>query len=276
MDIVHMPKSRTTGVSLVLTCVDKFTGYLSFYPLQSGSADHIANALQSHFLVFGPPGRLETDAGKNLKSSKISELCRYFGVKHVSGVGYHHEAIGKIERKHLDMKRRLRALSDSHGVDWEVHLPGIVFSLNNEVSRTTGYSPYFLYFWRHPTAPLSRLVDESVPMYSDNFVHQKLRTLSQDLRQAQEQRRISAAADKAAYDRRNQAKDLLYKAGDRIRVRNFKHQAGVALKMEHPWSRTHTVVGMVGRRHVEYMDGTTGRLHRTHVKFTKPVFDFKL
>ena len=275
VDVVHMPKSRTTGISLVLTCVDKFTGYLSFYPLQSGSADELVNALQNHFLIYGPPKRLETDAGTNFKSSKMSELCRFFGAKLVAGVGYHHEAIGKVERKHLDVKRRLRALSDSHGVDWEAHLPGIVFSLNNEVSRVTGYSPYFLYFWRHPNTPLSELVNVPVPLYSDNFVHEKLRMLSRDLRRAQDQQRTSGAVDKAAYDRRKQAKELLYVPGDRMRVRNFKHTAGQSRKMEHPWSRVHTVITMVGRRHVDYMDGDTGAVRRTHVKFTKPVYDLE-
>ena len=39
--IVHMPASRTSGRTLVLTCIDKFTGFLTFYPLQSGSADDV-------------------------------------------------------------------------------------------------------------------------------------------------------------------------------------------------------------------------------------------
>ena len=46
-----------------------------------------------------------------------------------ASVGYHHEAVGKVERRHLDMKRRLRAVSDAHGADWEQRLQGVVFSL---------------------------------------------------------------------------------------------------------------------------------------------------
>ena len=53
-----------------------------------------------------------------------------------SAVGGHHEAIGIVERRHRDIKRRLRALSDNFGVDWESHLSGVVFSLNHEMSET--------------------------------------------------------------------------------------------------------------------------------------------
>ena len=117
IDIVHMPSSRLTGKTLVLTCVDKFTGFLTHYPLQSGTADDVADALTTQFLKYGPPQHIETDAGANLKSQKVSDLCKFWGVTLRHSVGYHHEAIGKVERRHRDNKRRLRTLTDSYGVD---------------------------------------------------------------------------------------------------------------------------------------------------------------
>ena len=68
IDVVHMPASRVSGISQVLTCIDKFTCFLTFYPLQSGSADDVAQALSSQFLTFGLPRRVECDAGANLRS----------------------------------------------------------------------------------------------------------------------------------------------------------------------------------------------------------------
>ena len=122
-----MPNSRLTGKSLVLTCIDKFTGYLTHYALRAGSADDIVDALMTQFLTFGPPCVLETDAGANMRSQKITELCKYWGITVRHAVGGHHEAIGKLERRHRDIKRRLRALSDSHGTDWELLLPPSYF-----------------------------------------------------------------------------------------------------------------------------------------------------
>jgi hypothetical protein len=42
-------------------------------------------------------------------------------------------------------------LSTKFGEDWPSYLPAVVFSYNASVSRSTGYSPYFLFYGREPT-----------------------------------------------------------------------------------------------------------------------------
>ena len=273
IDVVHMPNSRLTGKTLVLTCVDKFTGFLSHYTLQSGSADHVVNALMTQFLTFGPPQRIETDAGTNLTSSKVTELCKFWGVDARSAVGFHHEAVGKVERRHRDIKRRLRALNDSHGADWESHLPAIVFSLNNEVCASHGFSPYFLYFMRHPNTPISHLTSQPVSRYSDDFVHEKLRLLSDTLQTAHSRLRETQANMKRAYDLRHRAREPDFKPGGQVRLRSFDGPAGVSRKMVAPWSPIYVVVRRLSRRHVECMDARTGKPRRTHIKFLKHVVE---
>ena len=182
IDILSMPRSAESGRYYLLTCVDKFSGFLFCYPLDSGSSDHIAQKLEYHFLTYGSPESLESDAGSNLvKNKSIQTLCEYFGVKMRHSVGYHHEAVGKIERRHLDIKRRLRAVSESRGSDWEQRLPDLVFSINNEVCRTHGYSPFFVYFLRYPRNSVSDLAHKKVSLYSDDYIHEKLRMLTDTL-----------------------------------------------------------------------------------------------
>ena len=273
IDIVHMPSSRVTGRSLVLTCVDKFTGFLTHYPLAAGTADNIVNALLEQFLRYGPPQHIETDAGANLKSQKVSELCKFWGITMRHSVGYHHEAVGKIERRHLDIKRRLRALTDSYGVDWEEHLLSIVFSLNNEVSSAHGYSPHFLFFMRHVNSPVSRLISQSVPRYSDDFVHEKLRLVASTLKTAHETVRVTQASQKRAYDLRHRAREPAIRPGDQVRLRNVEPTHGVSRKLVPPWSPVHIVVRWLSRRHVECLNPQTGQSRRVHVKYLKRVVD---
>ena len=108
--------------------------------------------------------------GLTLKNPHVAALCEYFGVRTLASVGFHHEAVVKIERKHLDIKRRLKTISDSFGTDWEQRLPGIVFSLNNETSSTTGFSPFFVYFLRHPHRSVADLSRAPTSQYSDDYV----------------------------------------------------------------------------------------------------------
>ena len=265
IDLVSMPRSAVTGRSLVLTCVDKFSGFLWCYPLESGSANHVAEQLSGHFLLFGPPELLESDAGSNIgKNPHVSDLCDYFGVKTRVSVGYHHEAVGKIERKHLDIKRRLRAISDSHGADWEQRLSGITFSLNNEITSTTGLSPFFVFFLRYPHCSMADLSRAPRNQYSHDYVPEKLRLLSAVFRQAQEQRLRSAESYKRQYDRRHGAREVTLQPGERVWLRNF----GARAKMDHPWVGPYTVVSVHGRRHVDLID-RGGRVRRAHVKHLK-------
>ena len=266
IDVLAMPRGHVHGRSSVLTCVDKFSGYLSYYTLDSGSSDCIVEALNRHFLVFGPPENIESDAGSNLlNNSHVQTLCDHFGVHTRASVGYHHEAVGKVERRHLDMKRRLRAVSDSHGADWEQRLQGVVFSLNNEVCDTVGYSPFFLYFLRHPHCSLSRLSRAPRNQYSDSFVHEHLRLLSSTLQRAQARQAEESKRYKQQYDRRYRVQERVYKPGDRLWVRNFQARS----KMDDPWRGPYVVMSNVGRRHVDYMDNR-GTVRRTHTKNVKP------
>lgn len=273
IDIVHMPRSRLSGKTLVMTCIDKFTGYLTHYPLQTGTADGIADALSTHFLTFGPPQRLETDAGANFKSQKVQELCKFWGISIRNAVGAHHEAIGKVERRHHDIKRRLRTLTENYGADWENHLLPVIFSLNNETSESHGYSPYFLYFMRHMNSPISQLTSRPVPRYSYDFVHEKLRLLADTLKKAHGRLRLTQADMKHSYDLRHRVREPSIRPGDRVRLRSFDGPPGVSRKMASPWSEAYVVLNRLSRRHVELLDPRTGKTRRTHIKFVKPVVD---
>ena len=155
-------------------------------------------------------------------------------------------------------------MSDSYGADWEQRLQGVVFSLNNEVCVTNGYSPFFLYFLRYPNSSLSRLAKAPANRYSDNFIHEKLRLLSATFQQAQARQTEKALQYKRQYDKRHQVQDFSYKSGDRLWIKNVK----IRSKMDDPWNGPYIVVSSVGRRHVDYID-SKGVIRRTHLKNTK-------
>ena len=254
IDILAMPRGHS-GKTSVLTCIDKFSGYLVYYALNSGSSDCIVEALTRHFLTFGPPECIESDAGANLlKSSPVLELCSHFSVATRVSVGYHHEAIGALERRHFYVKRRLRAVSDSRGAGWEQRLQGVVYSLNIEVCDTHGHSPFFLFFLRHPNSSLSKLATLHGNRYSHDYVHEKLRLRSATLREAQAQRSVSQRRCKQQYNRRHRVKDFCYRSGDQLFVRNFR----IRSKMDDPWHGPFVVVSGVGRRHVDYIPAFAG------------------
>ena len=156
----------------------------------------------------------------------------------------------------------------SYGADWEQRLPGITFSLNNEVSSTTGFSPFFVYFLRHPHCSMADMSRAPRNLYSHDYVSEKLRLLSTVFQQAQRQRLRSAEAYKEQYDRRYGAREVTLKPGERVWLRNFSARA----KMDYPWLGPYTVVSLHGCRHVDLID-MAGRVRRAHSKHLKPVRD---
>ena len=124
---------------------------------------------------------------------------------------------------------------------------------------------------RHPNTPVSHLVSRPLARYSDDFVQEKLRVLTDTLRQAHDVTRRTQTDMKRTYDLRHRTREPAIKVGDQVRLRNPGRQPGVSQKMTDPWSPTYIVVSRLSRRHVEYLDPRTGVTRRTHLKYLKPV-----
>ena len=66
-------------MSATHTCVDRFSGFVQPYPLESRSADSVTDKLAQHFMTFGPPEFAECDSGSNLlKNVRVKGLCSFF------------------------------------------------------------------------------------------------------------------------------------------------------------------------------------------------------
>ena len=141
-----------------------------------------------------------------------------------------------------------------------------MFSLNNEVCSTHGFSPFFLYFLRYPHSSLSKLSKQPVSKYSDAYVSERLRLLSGVLRRAREQQARAQANYKYQHDRRHRSRDVRIVPGDQIWLKNF----GARSKFDDPWVGPLVVVSREGRRHLSYMD-KKGSVRRTHLKNVKLV-----
>ena len=146
-----------------------------------------------------------------------------------------------------------------------------MFSLNNEICDSHGYSPHFLFFMRHVNSPISRLIQQPVSKYADDFVHEKIRLVANTLREAHDTLRSTQVTQKRAYDLRHRAREPTVRPGDQVRIRNVGSIPGVSRKLVPPWSPVHLMVRWLSRRHVECVDPQTGQSRRTHVKYVKPV-----
>ena len=107
--------------------------------------------LFENFIVhYGFPARLHSDQGRNFENSVIKELCILAGVEKSRTTPYYPMGNGMVEQFDQTLLNMLGTLDNQKKGDWKSYVAPLVHSYNATKHPSTGYSPYFLMFGRHP------------------------------------------------------------------------------------------------------------------------------
>ena len=66
---------------------------------------------------------------------------------------------GQCERFNQTLLKMLGTLEEYQKSDWKSHVPTLVYAYNATFHSSTGYSPYFLMFGRHPRLAIDAFLD---------------------------------------------------------------------------------------------------------------------
>jgi hypothetical protein len=142
-----LPKSNQ-GHGWILTCVDVFTGYVVLRSMKSKSEEDTATALWSIFCEYGLPRIMQSDQGSEFVNKIVGALCEVYGVTHRLITAYHPQANGTVERKNKEVSKVLKKFMVNATAFWHEWLPLTQMSLNLQINKRTGSSPYSLMFAR--------------------------------------------------------------------------------------------------------------------------------
>ncbi len=87
-------------------------------------------------------------------------------VKLGMSTAFHPQTDGQTERVNAVVEQLLRNLVNQPMTNWEKQLPLVSFAINNSKAESTGQTPFFLNFGKHPRAPADahRLqIEDKVP-----------------------------------------------------------------------------------------------------------------
>ena len=221
MDFLSLEMS-SGGYEHILVITDHFTRYAQAIPSRNQTAKTTAKLLFDNFVChYGFPARLHSDQGRNFESQVIKELCAIANVDKTRTTPYHPMGNGMPERFNQTLLNMLGTLEEDKKSDWKTYVPPLVHAYNSTRHETTGFSPHYLMFGRHPRLAVDAFLGIKPGNESSDkskYVSNLKKRLDFAYRTASKEARRQSRRHKTIYDLRVRESQLL--PGDRVLVRN--------------------------------------------------------
>ena len=150
MDYLSLERSNV-GFENILVITDHFSHYAQAIPTRNLTAKTTAKVLFENFFVhYGFPTRLHSEKGANFESKVIQQLCNIAGIQKWQTTPYHPMGNGMVERFNQTLLKMLGTMSEKQKSDWKSRVPILTHANNAAMHESTGFSPFFLMFGRHP------------------------------------------------------------------------------------------------------------------------------
>ena len=242
LDYLSLEKSNG-GIENVLDITDHFSRYAQAIPTKNQTAKTTARVLFDQFVVhYGFPARLHSDQGQSFESNVIKALCEIAGIQKSRTTPYHPMGNGQVERFNQTLLKMLGTLEEYQKSDWKAHIPTLVHAYNATIHDSTGYSPYFLMFGRHPRLSIDAFLGLSPDPFSARQQTEYARKLCERLafayHAAEKAAKKSSAKHKASYDIKVRHSTL--QEGDRFLVKNVGLRG--KRKIADRWEKTPYIV----------------------------------
>lgn len=220
MDFLLLEKSKG-GIENVLVITDHFSRFAQAYPTKDQTAVTVAKVLWKNFFCrFGFPARLHADQGRNFESKVVKELCKLTGITRTHTSPYHPQGNGTTERFNRTLMNLLGTLDPDKKPRWHEYVDALTHAYNCTQHDSTGFSPYYLMYGRHPRLPADLIFGLSTakePCEYSEYVQTLHECLTYAYDQANRMSRHAKDLQKKHYDKK--AKTYSFQPGDRVMVK---------------------------------------------------------
>ena len=154
MDFVFGLPPDKHGNTGLLVFVDRFSKMVHLAAVKA-SVNAKESARLFVELVFrhhGMPRELVTDRDPRFTSCFWRAVFAAVGTRLAMSTAAHPETDGQTERANRVVEDVLRSFAQSFPT-WSSFLPMVEFAINNSVHASTGHTPFFINYGRHPTLP---------------------------------------------------------------------------------------------------------------------------
>ena len=251
MDLSGPFAPSTAGNTYILTFIDHASGFAEAIPIKNKTAQAVYDQLHRRFMPWvAPPEILVVDNGLEFAATLVDKYLKELGVDVRHICPWNAKSNGRIERFHRSLKDIIRKLTRAQPHLWEDVLGDALLAHRTTPSDVTGFSPYFLFFGRHPPQPYFRLLDRQEGLQTSRMA-QRVDEVSGALKVAWRNAYINRQYNMDRLTRIANAQPL--REGDAVVVMNMD-----GTKLDPPWDHGYlvtrvrgsviTVVGPSGQR----------------------------
>ena len=166
VDLIGPFVESTRGNKYALTIVDHCSGWGEAIPIPNKRAETVLNAFHNEFIPrHGVPHILISDSGTEFTSREWTNYMANLKIDHRRCTPQHPQSNGKTERLNRTLKELLQKAVNNQPSTWENHLGSALQAQHVSVHASTGFTPFFIMYGRHPREPLNFLLHNDLPTY---------------------------------------------------------------------------------------------------------------
>ena len=266
LDCTKLTKTER-GKTHCLNIMCSFSRFCHFLGIRNPSGRQSADKLVKYIGIFGCPTRIVSDNGTEFNNALVSRLCEVLSVNPSFITAYNSRGNGVVERPWSSLKEIVRCFANKYVHNWDILLPLFRLAVNSTINRSTGYSPFFLHFGRHPITPFeasiasTHVTKRTISDYVD-LIRNELPTIFQIVRE----RSIDLSRANAINRLSNSKSDNVLKPGELVMMRNHYFEKGDSKKLLPKYKRTiYEVVSHPTGQAYQLRNLTTGLLNNALV-----------
>jgi len=208
--ITGLPESN--GFNAILVIVDRFSKMILLVAIRDTlTSFQTAEIYRDHvWSKHRLPKKVISDRGPQFAAQFMKDLHKLIKVEMNLSTAFHPQTDGQTERINQEVEQYLRLFINHRQTDWNNWLSCAEFSYNDKVHSSTGFSPFFVNYGRHPKKGIN--FPKEVKSQSATEFAQTMESIWEETAAAL---RIAAEQMKRYYDE-HRADSQSYKPGDLV------------------------------------------------------------